>query len=402
MKTLYQEVEKQLNAHLPQEWHMELRRRLSLLVNGIMLSESCSPRHMAQALFQYGLSTAQEASIERQIRRIENDERLNTSQCVDPFVKHHLAHLQEVVMILDATTHTDRHFLLMVSVRYRGRALPIAWQLWPANKPLKGAGFWKRVGQLLASVADILPKGAFVTWLADRAFGTPRFTDQLQAYGWHFVVRVQGQTRFRDQIGREYRLDELAAGRKRRRFKGCGSVFKACGWRSLSVVCLHAHHRSGPLCLVSDLAPDWHLRRLYRFRYNIEALFRDYKSQGWHWENNQVYDLTHTQTLLVGLALATWLTLMVGTQVAHELLCRPSTGQRRTSPPKRSLFALGLARLKQWAVGNGRRPLAFWLTDWLAPNWHDQLLQHHRYAYVMGTMSSIVKLHRYLHATVRP
>ena len=333
MKTLYQEIEAQLDEHLPLDWHLELRRRLLMLVTGIILAESSSPRRIAQALHQFGLSHAQEASIERQLRRIENDGRIRAETCVHPFAKHHLClgKPQELVPIIDATTHTDKVFLLMVSVRYRGRALPLAWLVWAANTPLKGAGFWTRVAQLLTMVSDLLPAHVPITWLADRAFGTPKFTDLLQAFGWYFVVRVQGQTRFADLAGREWRLDHLV--HRRSRFKGTGQVFKASGWRHLSVVVIQSRHTTTPLCLVTNCLPQWQLGRVYRWRYNIEAMFRDYKSQGWHWENNQVFDLEHTQRLLVGMALATWLSLMVGTQVAHEQLSQHPTGNRRTPPP---------------------------------------------------------------------
>lgn len=402
MKTLYQEITEQLELHVPLDWGYELRRRLMTLVVGIILAESCSPRRIAKKLYEHGYSEAQEASIERQIRRIENDDRITAEVAVHPFARHHLSlgKPDQLMLILDATTHTDHTVLLMVAVRYRGRALPLAWDIWEANQPLKGKRFWERVETLLAVVAPLLPVRVPVIWLADRAFGTSRFTDMLQEYGWHFVVRVQGQTRFADQGGQERRLDQLAG--KRHRFKGSGQVFKSNGWRCLSVVVLYRSHYKSPLCLVTDLPPDWSVARLYRWRYNIEAMFRDYKSSGWHWEQNQVYDLDHIQRLLVGMALATWLTLMAGTSLAHDMLSIPPTGKRRTAPTKTSLFQMGLSRLREWAVANCSRPLRFWLTGWMAPNWEEHLTQHHAHAFVMGIMSSIVKLPTYLHSPVRP
>jgi len=402
MKTLYQEIAGQLDNHFPLDWSRALRDRLLTLVLGIVLAESCSPRHMAKALCKFGYSEAAEASLERHLRRIENDERITAEAILHPFARHHLrfGKPDQLVLIIDGTTHTDHTFMLMVSVRYRGRALPLAWDIWEANQPLKGMRFWDRVAQLLAVVASVLPPDVPVIWLADRAFGTSQFTDLLVPYGWHFVVRVQGQTRFVDQAGRESRLDQLI--RKRGRFKGTGQVFKSNGWRKLSVVVIYRVQYKGPLCLVTDLAPDWSVVRFYRWRYNIEAMFRDYKSSGWQWEQNQVYDLIHVERLLVGMALATWLSLMAGTQVAHDMLAKKPSGKRRTAPEKTSLFQLGLSRLSQWAVANYRRPLRFFLTDWSAPNWEDQWRNHHAHAFVMGIMSSIVKLPNYLYAVVRP
>ncbi len=63
--------------------------------------------------------------------------------------------------------------MLTAAVWYRGRALPVAWALWPANQPLEDERFWHRVAVLLETVAALLPPHIPVTWLADRAFAHP-------------------------------------------------------------------------------------------------------------------------------------------------------------------------------------------------------------------------------------
>ena len=94
-------------------------------------------------------------------------------------------------------------------------------------------------------------------------------------------------------------------------------------------------------------------------------MFRHYKQAGWHWEQGQVTDLAHLERLLVGMALATWRVVLVGTQVAAEHLALPASGHRRTRPwvGKQSLFTLGLQRLGCWLHANTQRPLAWTLTD---------------------------------------
>jgi hypothetical protein len=217
-----------------------------------------------------------------------------------------------------------------------------------------------------------------VTWLADRAFGTPHFTDAVAQYGWHWVVRVQGQTRYRDRSGRERCLRALVSG-PGQRAKGRGEVFKKQGWRTASVVAFWGRRHAAPLLLASDQPIGWELVALYRQRYGIEGSFRDYKTDGWELERSQVTDLDHVERLLIGLALASWLVTWVGAQRATEYLQRPPTGQRRTRPyaAKYSLFALGLQAFARY--------LARWPTaDWQAPNWSTQLTQHHTKAYVFA------------------
>jgi hypothetical protein len=257
--------------------------------------------------------------------------------------------------------------------------------IWPANQPLKGDGLWERVDNLLDTVAKLLPVNIPVMWVADRAFGSPSFIDLLTAWGWSYIVRVVKTARCQDVKSICRQVSHLVQ-QPGQRAKMRGRVFKKRGWRSASVVVYWGKGYDTPLCLVSDLPPQWRLISIYRRRYPIEALFRDYKSHGWHWEQGQVKDPEHLQRLLVGMALATWVTMYVGTQVADEYLARPSTGNRRTVPweGKRSLFHLGLRRMKKLLHGSCQVALQWQLTHWDAPNWQKQIHFHHARAYVLG------------------
>jgi hypothetical protein len=360
--------------------------RLVVLVVGIIGSQSSSPARIARVLQHLGLSEASAESIERRVRRIENDPQVTMTACFHPFARARLllGRPTELRLAIDPTTQDDRVVMLTVSVWFRGRALPLVWAVWPANQPLQGERFWSRVNRLLTLVAELLPKGVPVLWTGDRAFGTPQFTDLVTARGWDYIVRAQGQTRCQDRQGVERRLDTLVRRRGQRR-KMRGQVFKGRGWRAAAVVVYWGKRHKTPLCLVTSLGAKWFVIRLYRQRYAIEAFFRDCKSAGWEWERNQVTVLAHTQRLLVGLALATWLTLGVGAQVAAEHLAQPVTPRRsRPWAAKFSLFTLGLDRLKQWWAGNCHCPLRWHLVDWVPLNWSTQLCARHARAFVFN------------------
>ena len=386
-RSVYHQVAKLVRQGVAPQVHWPTVKRLTLLVVGMIRAKSAAPARVAQAVHELRLTEASAESTERRLRRLENDSQVTASQCFHPFARQHLllGHPQQLILILDPTLQEDRVVMLSAAVWYRGRALPVAWTLWPANTPLQGLSFWQRVAALLDLVATILPAGIPVTWLADRAFGTTSFTDLVTAREWHYVVRVQGQTRYQDCLGRSQAISTLVP-HHGARCKLRGQVFKSSGWRVASVVAYWGPRHRQPLCLISDLPPHWHLMGLYRRRYPIEAAFRDYKSYGWQWEQGQVTDLQHLERLLVGMALATWLALMVGSQVAAELLAKPASGRRRTLPwtGKRSLFQLGLFRLWEWLSGHWPADFHCCLTDWQAPNWQAQVYHHHAKAYVFA------------------
>lgn len=386
-KIVYPQVKDLLDAGCDKDMPQAARERLALLVTGIIAAKSAAPAQVAQALHQFALAPANIDSIERRIRRIQNDERLCQSLCVHPLVKRHLHKIKarELLLVIDPSSQKDRWVLASASLWYRGRALPLAWALWPANTRLEGDGFWRRIDALLQTVEALLPQEAQVTVLADRAFGTPAFTDLVAKRGWHYVVRVQDQTRLRDRQGRQRCVRSLVR-RPGDRAKCRAQVFKKCGWREASVLAFWGRNQQSPLCLVSDRAPGWDLIALYRRRYATETLFRDYKSSGWQWEKGQVREPSHVERLLVGMALASWVALFAGTQVARELLCCAARGRRHTLPweGRRSLFCLGLQRLHDLLGGGCAIPLCFDLECFSAPNWSQQIHAHHARAFIFG------------------
>jgi hypothetical protein len=361
--------------------------RLSLLVSGILKGQSGAPARIAQAGHQLSEGGTQPDSVERRVRRIENDAKICTATCFVPLVQALLANspFEQVLLIVDPSLQEDRVVLVSINLYYRGRALPLAWAIWPANHPLEGAGFWERIDQLLTSTQRLLPPAVAVTVLADRAFGTSAFTDRVEARGWHWIVRVQGQTRCRERRGRERPIQDLVR-RPGERRKLAGQVFKQAGWRPASVVVYWGRRFRAPLCLATDLPPAWERMATYRHRFPVEPSFRDLKSSGWQWEHCQVTDLAHLERLLIGMALATWLTLLVGALQARSLLSQKATGKRHTRPwyGKKSLFRLGL---EVWAscFAEGLPPMLLpALLDCQAPNWNAQIYAHCAHAFIFA------------------
>lgn len=384
---VYQQIQRVLADDLSASIGKRTVKRLAMLVTGMLKGQSSAPSQIAEALDELGVERAAAESIERRIRRSENDPAICAKRCYAPLIQAVLRRsaLSELILILDPTTQADHVVMVSVNAWYRGRSLPIAWTIWPGNVPLEGERFWARIQSLLAEVHELLPRQVRVTILADRAFGSPSFTDLVEALGWHWLVRVQDQTVCRDRCGRERAVASLVSQRGARR-KMVGEAFKKAGWRPASLVVYWGRRHRHPLCLASDLPARWELIALYRRRYPIEGTFRDYKSYGWHWEQGQVRCLAHIERLLVAMALATCLALLLGASFAAQLLATPASGTRHTRSwfGKRSLFRLGLLA---WNACFSRRPsppLPNALPDWLAPNWSAQFRAHHARAFVFA------------------
>jgi hypothetical protein len=346
------------------------RQRLIFFIVGILLAGSLTLRRIACTQAYLTPQTCCAASHERRLRRVLNDPHLTWERSYARVLRRLLARHrpQQWVIILDESGHTDRLRVLTAALWYRGRALPLAWVSWPGQTK-QTTSYWSRCDAVLSHVASLLPKGATVVVVADRAFGCPVFTDPVAARGWDWLVRVQGQTRFRNQLGQVQPLRQhvSAAGQ---RWKGRGALFKDAGWRQASAVALWGRRHREPLLVASSLPLSWDLVALYKKRAAIEALFRDWKTSGWQWEASQVTDLEHQEHLLLGLAFATLLTLALGTAAAEqERQLKPRGSLRRSWAGTHSLFRLGREAFWQRLWQNTRRPICWELAEVEGANW---------------------------------
>ena len=266
---------------------------------------------------------------------------------------------RRLVLILDETPDGDRLKALKLSVGYRRRAVPLAWACYAPDSPPRPMPQLIRL--LLRSVRDAVPASCHVTLLADRGLAWPSVVDCCVELGWHYVLRLQGQTKVRFVDGRGRRVEKHAwelARYRGRRWTGRAEVFKKSGWREANVVATWEPCCRERWLLVTDLPASFRRCLGYCKRTWCEQMHRDEKSAGFNWGRSLVRDPSHADRLLLVMALATLLCVSLGTQAIKG-------GLRRLFEPTRrrllSVFQLGLRRLKDaWTQGNAL-PLGVYL-----------------------------------------
>jgi hypothetical protein len=400
------------------------RRRLALLVTGIIAAKSCVLAQVAAEVLLLGVSQAtSEASIERRLRRTLADARLDPATGYHPAVRAVLAAppgpapggaARRVVLAADDSSKRDRIHLFRLGLAYWGGGLPLAWAVWRQNDPLPGGQYWAEVDGVLdrgAALLPPLPAGVEVVLTGDRAFDVPAFVDRAAARGWRWAVRgkANGSLRFRDRRGREHAVQALVrrhVGAPGRRPKARGHVFKHAGWRPASLVACWAPGEREPLVVLTDLPCRWDVLRLYGRRFWIAPTFRNDKTRGWRWEASQVRGVDHHQRLLLAMAWATLVVLGLGGEAAAarraaqaaraaRRAARQAAGTWPVDPAhpwrahlpaapqhaQQSVFTLGLRAARGWVHGRGapttgppKGPLPWRLPAPDAPSWNDQWL----------------------------
>lgn len=385
-------------------------RRLALLVTGLLVSQRVVVARLAADLAALGITaTEQPPSIARRIRRTLNDARLTAATCYQPVLPHVLdwaglrARDGTLTVVVDESSQDARIHLLRAGVAYWGGTVVLAWASWEQNARLPPGFYWQQVDAVLAAVAAVVPAGIRVVVTADRAYDIPPFLDRLAAYGWHWVVRTKQRSSlvFGDQHDRRLPLRQVLAATLPRpgcRWKARGAVFKAAGWRSVSVVALWEARAREPLVVLSDLPCRWEVLAQYGRRWWIEPGFRTDKTAGWQWEQSQVQGVAHQERLLLGMAWASLIVWCLGIPVAQARLQRLATrppqrvhGRWRVGRPqhaRESVFTLGRQRVRQWLLRPASVRLTWYLPDLDAPAWNARW--YHAQA------------HRFLFQSVRP
>ena len=95
-----------------------------------------------------------------------------------------------VVLIMDSTKVGFGTQLVMVSLAYQGRALPLIWTWLPYPK---GHSLTATQVELLATLRTWMPPEAQVAFVGDTEFGRCWLLEELNFWGWHYALRQSRQ-----------------------------------------------------------------------------------------------------------------------------------------------------------------------------------------------------------------
>lgn len=288
----------------------------------------------------------------------------------------------QLALAIDATTHRDRLSAVVVSVLYRGSAIPVAWHILPGNRP----GPWiAPTVDLLALLGPVVPRSMTVLVLTDRGLWSPRLWNGIRDLGWHPLMRVKHNTTFQPLGGRRLPARTLVPG-PGHGWVGAGMAFKKPAVRRRGVlVAVWEDDQAEPWILLTDLPPESIGVCWYGLRVWIELGFRALKGVGWQWEHTRRTDPVRVARHWLVLAVAMVWVMAYGTRVEDaELRGLPpaylhTPPQRLTTrgPRRISVFQQGMGHmLRQLLKGRPWRRLWLAPEPWPGPPPHLQVTYH--------------------------
>lgn len=252
-----------------------------------------------------------------------------------------LRSIGEIRLILDGTKVGFGHQLLMVSMAYRKRAIPIAWT-WVGH--VCGHSTAHKQLALLSYVKSLLPAGAEVFVLGDCEFGSVEVLKWLEEQHWWYVLRQKADTCLWFDALNEWKPFSSFIQKAGQSFwLGAGYLTT----KEIHPTHLLAHWEKGeeePWYLATNLTDRSMTLKYYRFRAWCEEMHGDLKKHGFDLESTLLQDFEKLSRLTLAVVLLyVWLITVGGRTIREGLRHLVDRHDRRDL----SIFQIGLRSVQR-------------------------------------------------------
>jgi hypothetical protein len=330
---LYRSLHEYLMQQLPDDCDSRLSNLIFLMM-GIFQSGSVQLNLVARKT----PIRAKKLSIVKRFTRFLNNPRVRVRAWYHPFAQtllHSAANAGPVALIIDASKVAFGFRLVMVSVAYQRRSLPIAWT-WGLGS--RGHSSTATQVKLLAYVQRLLPSGAGVSLVGDCEFGTSLLIENLTFWRWDYALRQPGDNLVMLRgTGIWQRIDQLPLLKGQLVWIGHLVLTKASPYPTHLVLYWRPSEKK-PWYLATNLLNPRQVLRLYRRRMWIEEMFGDLKPHGFDLEASHLRHFLRLSRLTLAVCLLyLWLVALAEHVVTAGLTAEVDRSDRQGL----SLFRLG-------------------------------------------------------------
>jgi hypothetical protein len=303
-------------------------RVLALYSFGMVLVQSCGITSIA--VFLSMLLERKENSVRQQLREFTyagEDKRgakrrsVAVASCFGDLLGWVLswwsAGEHRLALALDATTFKQLFTVLVVSIVYRGCAIPVAWCVLPATHKGAWRPHWEHLLDLLK---PSIPADWLVLVLADRGLYAKWLYQRIVKLKWHPFLRINEQGLFRPAGHADFRPLRALVNATAPTWSGNIACFKtATAQLNCTLLARFDPKYTDPWLILTDLPPEVADIAWYGMRSWIEAGFKDIKRGGWGWHQTKMSDPARAERLWLVIAVATLWVLSVGGYAEADL-----------------------------------------------------------------------------------
>lgn len=285
----------------------------------------------------------------KRLSRLLKNKAIDVGKIYEPIAKKwieaQIRSSQQVKLIIDGTKVGYGHQLLMISIAYRRRAIPICWG-WVDH--VKGHSSVEQQLELLREVKRMIPPGVAVLLVGDSEFGAIDLIKSLESWWWHYVLREKSRLYIWIDEEKEWNtLGNLEVKPGETMWvEQCYLTQQKIHPTSLLIVWKKGEKE--PWFLATNL-PDANLAKTaYARRMWIEEMFGDMKSNGFDLEKTMLRHADRLSRLTLAVALLyVWMISIGGKTIKNGDRHWVDRNDRRDL----SIFQIGL-RFLEWLLLN--------------------------------------------------
>jgi hypothetical protein len=327
---------------------------LTGMMTGIVQSKRCHFETMAAKT----PGPSKVSSRVKQFSRYTQNDRIERETYFLPFIEElvlGLAQRGTLVVVMDGSEVGRNCLALVVSMVYKGRALPLAWTVVTGNK-----GHFPESAhiELLEQVKAIMPPETDVIFLGDGEFDGTSLLAEIEAASWHYVCRT-AHNRWICAQETWFQLNELT--RQAGDYVCLSEVaFTLHAYGPVTTIAWWHPDYKDPIYLVSNFELGEEALYWYRLRFRIETFFSDQKSRGFHLHKSHIDDPQRMARLMIAACLAYIWIIFLGL-ISHR--DQWTAIIHRSDRCDLSLFQLGLRLLDYFLTNDLPIPFALAWVD---------------------------------------
>lgn len=268
----------------------------------------------------------QAQSVQRRLRRWVRNRHMQARQLYAPLIRAALAQWGEATLYLalDTTMLWDQYCMIRLSVIYRGRAVPLDWQV--VEHGSAQVAFRQYRALLQGAVERLPPRARKVVLLADRGFADVALMRLCQRLGWHYPIRIKNHFQVH-RLGRgSVPVKQLLPTKKGQAVFLHSVYLTGKHYGPVHLALASPTGEDDPWLVVSDELTGLHTFAEYGLRFDIEENFLDDKSNGFQLEDSKLRSAPALERLFFVVATATLYLVSQGGEVVAQ-------GRRREVDP---------------------------------------------------------------------
>ena len=285
--------------HIRPDSHQEQHiNTLAALICGIVGAHHVQ---FAQVAAQVPIRGRKNESIITRFRRWVKHDAVTPEALWLPFARAVLEHLAQapLTIVVDGTTAGRGCVVLMASVVYRGRAIPL---LWTVVKGKKGHLPETVHCALIKRLQTVIPATASVTVLGDGEFDGTELQATIRAANWQYVCRTATSILIYAHE-RVFTVGDLPL--RRGEAVAIADVQMTAKWYGpVMVIGVWDTTYTEPIYLITSLTDANAAVEQYRVRFRIECLFANQKSRGFQIHKSHLAAPERLGRLLIATSLA--------------------------------------------------------------------------------------------------